>query len=68
MKEITTVARTSITGTTSYSDLTVTNADTSTDAIPNFLTPTDKNAGESLILMNRNFVKSLEDVADPSCS
>ena len=65
VKEITTVTRTAITGTTSYSDLTVTSAATT---IPDFTTTTDKNTGESLILMNRNFIKSMEDISDPSCS
>ena len=71
VKEITTVARTTITETTSttkgelYSTLNVTDAD---KAIPDFTTTTDKNTGESLILMNRNFIKSMEDIADPSCS
>ena len=65
VKEITTVSRTAITGTTNYADLTVTNAATT---IPDFTTSTDKNAGETLILMNRNFIKSMEDISDPSCS
>lgn len=72
VKEITTVTRTTITtdstattAETKYPTLTVTAADTT--AIPDFTTTTDSTAGESLIMMNRNFIKSMETVADPSC-
>ena len=68
VKEITTVSRTAVTastGTTGYAALTVTAAATT---IPDFTTTTDKNTGEALIVMNRNFIKSMEDISDPSCS
>ena len=54
---------------TNYAALTVTSADTT---IPNFgdtttTASTNASPGEALLVMNRNFIKSLEDVADPSC-
>ena len=61
MKEITTVAR------TDQTDLKVTAAGTTT---PNFVatTATAAAAGEALITMNRDFISSMESVADPSCT
>ena len=76
VKEITTVSRTAVTAsttgtTTNYPALTTTNADTT---IPNFgdtgtsTAATSAGPGEALLVMNREFIKSLEDIADPSCS
>ena len=71
VKEITTVSRTAVTASgTNYPALAVTAADTT---IPNFgdtttTAATNAGAGESLLVMNRAFIKSLEDISDPSCS
>ena len=61
MKEITTVAR------TDQTDLKVTAAGTTT---PDFTATSDTTAaaGEALITMNRDFISSMESVADPSCT
>ena len=69
--EITTVARTTVTGVTTgtaaaqYGTLTVTAANTQ---VPNFQSTTNADLGESLIIMNREFIKSMESISDPSCS
>ena len=61
MKEITTVAR------TDQTDLKVTAAGTTT---PNFATTeaTTAGPGEAMLTMNRDFISSMESVADPSCT
>ena len=69
VKEITTVSRTAVTASgTEYPALAVTAAATTIPKFDKDATTTNAGPGESLLIMNRNFIKSLEDVADPSCS